>query len=99
MIGLNKSSFMLCSFGISTEASACTCGAFISHYYASVHMRKRGIYGSVFVCADCYSCSRINEVQVYRLLVIIISWILIRGFAKIKLRSRVMPIWNAIAAF
>ncbi len=35
----------------------------------------------VSVCVDCYSCSRINEVQVYRLLVMF-SWILIRGFAK-----------------
>ncbi len=38
----------------------------------------------VSVCVDCYSCSRINEVQeelLYRLLVMF-SWILICRFTK-----------------
>ncbi len=54
------------------------CEAFACHQnnYASVRMRKRGIQYIVClcVCVDCYSCSRINEVQVrvsYRLLYIV----------------------------
>ena len=50
----------------------------------------------VFVCVDCYSCSRINEGRFYRLLVMF-SWILIRGL-KIMLRSLVLLTWNAIIA-
>ena len=35
-------------------------------HYASVCVRKRGIWWCVCVsvCVDCYSCSRINDVQV-----------------------------------
>ena len=48
-------------------------------------------YGSVFhdvsACVDCYSCSRVNQAHasksLYRLPVMF-TWILIRGFAKIK---------------
>ncbi len=35
----------------------------------------------VSVCVDCYSCSRSASKSFYRLLVMF-SWILIRGFAK-----------------
>ncbi len=57
----------------------------------------------VSVCVDCYSCSRINEVQVRvyiassHVFLDFNSWI-----CKIMLRSRVMvemPTWNAIVAF
>ncbi len=44
------------------------CSGSSIYYYASVRMRKRGIRQCVCVCVcvcvDCYSCSRINEVQV-----------------------------------
>ncbi len=40
----------------------------ISSSYVSVCACASEVYGSVFVClcvcVDCYSCSRINEVQV-----------------------------------
>ena len=53
------------------------------------------VYGIVFVClcvcVDCYSCARINEVQV-RVSIGFFLVMLIRGFAKIiMLCSRVMP--------
>ncbi len=36
----------------------------ITNTYASVRTYASEVHGSVCVCVDCYSCSRINEVQV-----------------------------------
>ncbi len=37
---------------------------FINSYHPAMLSLCLGAYGSVFVCVECYSCSRINEVQV-----------------------------------
>ncbi len=64
----------------SVQESKDTAGEYGSDYnYASVRMRKRGtcIRLCLSVCVDCYSCSRINEVQVR----VSISFVDLLGYA------------------
>ncbi len=66
------------------------------NYFLGAHAQARYTVVCWCVCVDCYSCSRINEVQV-RVSIDFNSWI-----CKIMLRSRVMAgllTWNAIVAF
>ena len=57
------------------------------------------------VCLECYSCSRINEVQVrvsigtltLTRILVRFSWIVKCGFAINNASSRVIATWNAIA--
>ncbi len=48
------------------QLSISTCGAFICFYYLCTHTYALLSlpYTLLWVCVDCYSCSRINEVQV-----------------------------------
>ena len=69
-------------------------GSTFVYFYTLVRMRKRDLRYSVFVCVcvcvDCYSCSRINEVQV-RVSIGFYSRVFNLWIWKIILGSRIMP--------